>query len=61
MTHHITILPDPLRVKLPGRRAQTLAAAVVRDGRVVAVFESETTADAFCRRLNQLERERLRA
>lgn len=59
MTHTTALLPEPLRVKLPGRRAQALSAAVLRDGRVVAVFESEKSATAYQMRLNRWQKEAL--
>jgi hypothetical protein len=45
-------LPEPVRVKLPGRSSQTLAWAVFRDGRIHACFESENAARALAMRLN---------
>lgn len=43
---------EPLVVKLPGRVEQSLRWAVLSDGRVFAVFESESSATAFAMHLN---------
>jgi hypothetical protein len=61
MTHHVALLPGPLPVKIPGSRVQRLGCAVLCGAKVVAVFAEEKHAEAYAWRLNQLQRERIRA
>jgi hypothetical protein len=57
MTYTTAPLPEPARVKMPGKTAQELAWAVLRDGRIYALFEKETSATALAKRLNGWLRE----
>lgn len=47
--------PDPQPFKLPGLRTQRVQVAVLEGSRLVCVFTNEREADAYVRRLNQIE------